>query len=164
MMMIVQYHQNNPQQPLLGDQEPIDSQPEFVPPFVITNDETNDDDDTHGDGKAQEKLKTLVQRTAEKLIDISSIRMLDRLQHSYAAERADEYIKILDANSQTTIVSQINKLVPHMAVPSQVQMSSGGSYGRTNLLQKLSGTHTFSGASPEQRESDQDRMRDKLKR
>ncbi|KAI8909421.1 hypothetical protein DFJ77DRAFT_472435 [Powellomyces hirtus] len=45
--------------------------------------------------RTQEVLKGIVQRTADNLIDISSIRMLDRIQPEHAVERAAEYRSIL---------------------------------------------------------------------
>ncbi|TPX70627.1 hypothetical protein SpCBS45565_g01557 [Spizellomyces sp. 'palustris'] len=41
--------------------------------------------------REQETLKRIVQRTADNLIDISSTRMLDRIQDEHAAQRAHEY-------------------------------------------------------------------------
>ncbi|KAI9095226.1 hypothetical protein DFS34DRAFT_627124 [Phlyctochytrium arcticum] len=45
--------------------------------------------------REQEALKRIVQRTADNLIDISSIRMLDRIQPDHAVQRAQEYADIL---------------------------------------------------------------------
>ncbi|KAJ3416917.1 hypothetical protein HDV05_007975 [Chytridiales sp. JEL 0842] len=50
---------------------------------------------TKGQQREQEVLKKIVQRTAENLIDISSIRLLDRIQHEHAVERAKEYRVLL---------------------------------------------------------------------
>ncbi|KAI8929252.1 hypothetical protein BC831DRAFT_444518 [Entophlyctis helioformis] len=43
------------------------------------------------EARHEEKLKTVVQSTAEKLIDISAIRMLDRLQPTVVNEREGIY-------------------------------------------------------------------------
>ncbi|KAJ3249119.1 hypothetical protein HDU78_007081 [Chytriomyces hyalinus] len=43
----------------------------------------------------KEMLKRIVQRTAEGLIDISSVRLLDRIQQDHAAERSNEYKTVL---------------------------------------------------------------------
>ncbi|KAJ3185633.1 hypothetical protein HDU87_000257 [Geranomyces variabilis] len=47
--------------------------------------------------RGQEVLKGIVQRTADNLIDISSMRMLDRIQPEHAVERASEYRSLLAA-------------------------------------------------------------------
>ncbi|KAI9354856.1 hypothetical protein DFJ73DRAFT_826592, partial [Zopfochytrium polystomum] len=49
----------------------------------------------YSEQKEQEKLRRLVQKTAEKLIDISSIRLLDRIQEDQAQERAGHYHAII---------------------------------------------------------------------
>ncbi|KAI8839874.1 hypothetical protein BC829DRAFT_492770 [Chytridium lagenaria] len=41
--------------------------------------------------REQETLKKIVKTTAENLIDISSIRLLDKIQPEHAVERAKEY-------------------------------------------------------------------------
>ncbi|KAJ3272305.1 hypothetical protein HK104_004500 [Borealophlyctis nickersoniae] len=50
----------------------------------------------HSHMKEQEALKRIVARTAENLIDISSVRMLDKIQPEHAAQRASQYILLLE--------------------------------------------------------------------
>ncbi|KAJ8327961.1 hypothetical protein O5D80_003347 [Batrachochytrium dendrobatidis] len=55
----------------------------------------------------QDKLKTVVQATAEHLMDISSIRMLDRLENNYAVQRSAEYRRALENAPQDDIVKEL---------------------------------------------------------
>jgi argonaute-like protein implicated in RNA metabolism and viral defense len=61
--------------------------------------------------REQEKLKQIVQKTAENLIDISNIRTFDRLQQQDIIERTREYQEIImECESQNEIKEKINKL------------------------------------------------------
>ncbi|ORY54519.1 hypothetical protein LY90DRAFT_702304, partial [Neocallimastix californiae] len=59
----------------------------------------NDDDNQNfhliSQLREQEKLKQIVQKTAENLIDISNIRTLDQLQQQDVMERTREYQEII---------------------------------------------------------------------
>ncbi|KAJ3315525.1 hypothetical protein HDU76_002174 [Blyttiomyces sp. JEL0837] len=59
------------------------------------NDRRRDTNPVMTQQKEQEILKGIVQRTADNLIDISAIRLLDRIQADMATERAEEYQKLL---------------------------------------------------------------------
>ncbi|KAH9255017.1 small COPII coat GTPase [Batrachochytrium salamandrivorans] len=67
----------------------------------------NTDDSHRGSTPAQEKLKSVVQTTAEHLMDISSIRMLDRLENNYAIQRSDQYMKALETAPQDEIIKRV---------------------------------------------------------
>ncbi|KAJ3217649.1 hypothetical protein HDU67_007472 [Dinochytrium kinnereticum] len=66
--------------------------------------------------REQETLKKIVKTTAENLIDISSIRLLDKIQPEHAVERAKEY----------SIISRMPELhtVPSAVAFSPVPISS----------------------------------------
>jgi len=75
----------------------------------------NDDDNQNfhliSQLREQEKLKQIVQKTAENLIDISNIRTLDQLQQQDVMERTREYQEIIvKCENQNEVKEKINKL------------------------------------------------------
>ncbi|KAJ3086246.1 hypothetical protein HK102_013372, partial [Quaeritorhiza haematococci] len=61
--------------------------------------------------REQESLRKIEKKTAENLIDISSVRMLDRLQYEHAMERASEYQIILQ-NIPSSVLQSMSAALP----------------------------------------------------
>ncbi|KAI9339380.1 hypothetical protein BDR26DRAFT_862335 [Obelidium mucronatum] len=113
---------------------PNDRQPDAVATLSVNSaNQSSPDLKAQQPMREKEMLKRIVQRTAEGLIDISSVRLLDRIQQDHANERSNEYRNIL-----TSVEQDLAKSI-HSSITNPKILSTSPSVTSAKAIELLRG-------------------------